>query len=598
MPLALLLVLCAPLARAASVHAIVDRSQVSLGDTITLNIQSDGALGTPDLAPLQQDFQVLGTSTSSSLSMVNGRATRVTRLGIALKPRRAGTLVIPALAVGGGNTSPLTVTVGAAPAGGSGRVGDPVFMESDVSPSAPWIGQQVVYTVRLYYLPDVQGSLADPSANGGRLLPLDRDQRYRVERNGYTYDVIERSWAFIPDRAGDVTVAGPAFDGQRTGNLGQLFNDPNALLNNPNALLNGIMRGAGGQVHAQAPEVRLDVRPAPSGAGQPWLPARAVQLKLTGLPADGQAKAGVPLNLVLSIEASGQPADALPEPDLPSIAGARVYPDRSRDHTDASGAWLEGTRTRSFAVIPERDGTLRLPAITLDWWNVADGRREQASLPAHTLDVTGAVAGGAAPAASGLALGGQSVPATASTAAPSAAASASVVAGADTSRFWRFVALASLVLWLLGLGAAVTWWSRRGRHARATPMAHASDGDGSAMPGATPSSARAAGDPRVLRRAALDVAARGDPAACEHAMLAWARAVRPGFANLAAVRDALDAAAQREAIESLQRARWQGADAAAACAAVARAFADGFTWRRAAAPQPDASALPPLYPTR
>ncbi len=591
----LLLMVVAPLANAARVRAFVDRDQVSLGDTITLNIQSDGAIGNPDLAPLQRDFQVLGTSRSSSLAMVNGQATRTTQLGIALKPKHSGTLVIPALTIDGTPTAPLTVTVGAAAAGGTGRVGDPAFMESDVSPSAPWVGQQVVYTVRLYYLPDVQGSLADPSADGARLVPLDRDRRYRTQRNGYTYDVIERSWALIPDRAGPLTVKGPAFQGQRTGSFGQLLNDPNALLNNPNALLNGVLSATGAQVGARAPVVHLNVRPAPANAGKPWLPARDVQLKLTGMPAGGKVTAGVPLKLVLSVTASGQPADALPEPELPPIAGARVYPDQSREHTDASGEWLAGTRTRSFAVIPERDGTLTVPAITLNWWNVAADQRAQATLPAQVLHVTGAVTGMAA-ASAPPAAGGTRRAAPTQVSSPSGGAAPATVPDVGGGAFWRWIALASVLLWVIAIGAVGGWWWRSRRR---PTVIDATDTASRGRPAAARD--RSAPEPqattRALQRAALDAAARNDPAACGHALLVWARATRPELVNLAALRAALGDAAQQAALDALQRARWHDGDAAAACAAVARAFAPGLAWCEPN--RPDAAAespLPPLYP--
>src|SRR5690348_15380963 len=242
-----LLVLLAPLAQAATMHAFLDRNHVSLGDTVTLNIQSSGSIGAPDLSPLQKDFQVLGTSRSSSVQIVNGKATATSQLGIALKPLRAGTLTIPPFDVGGAKTRPLTLHVGAAPSGGIGKVGDPVFMETSVLSSSPWVGQQTVYTVRLFYLPDVDGALGDPSADGARLVKLDRDHRYMTNRNGYAYKVIERSWALIPQHSGAITVQGPEFQGQRlaVGNPGTWFNNPNALLNNPNAILNGQMPGLG-----------------------------------------------------------------------------------------------------------------------------------------------------------------------------------------------------------------------------------------------------------------------------------------------------------------------------------------------------------------
>src|SRR6185437_14214990 len=197
-----LLLLLAPLAQAATVHAFLDRSHVSLGDTVTLNIQSTDSLGAPDLRPLERDFQVLGTSNSSSLQIVNGTTTRTVQLGIALKPLHAGTIAIPSLNVGGAKTQPLTLEVGAAPSGGSGHSGDPVFMETSVLSSSPYADEQTVYTVRLFYLPGVNGSLGDPSADGASLIKLDRDHTYMVNRNGYAYKVIEYSWALIPQRTG------------------------------------------------------------------------------------------------------------------------------------------------------------------------------------------------------------------------------------------------------------------------------------------------------------------------------------------------------------------------------------------------------------
>lgn len=579
----IVLVLVAPFAQAVTVNAFLDRNQISLGDTVTLNIKSDGAIGTPDLAPLQKEFQVLGSSRSSSVDIVNGKTTRSEQLGIALKPLHAGTLTIPALSVGGALTQPLTLQVGAAPAGGTGKLGDPAFMQASVLSSAPYVGQQTVYTVRLFYLPGVSGSLGDPTATGARLIKLDRDHDYTAERDGYAYKVLERSWALIPTRRGAITVQGPAFQGQRmdAGSLG-------ALLNNPNALLNGQLPGFDTAVNAAAPVVRIDAQAEPANAGNPWLPARAVRLQLTGLPASGTATAGVPLTVTLSISASGQPADALPEPELPTLAGARVYPDPTQGTTAATGEWLHGTRTRSFAIVPERDGALSIPAITLAWWNVATGHAEQATVPAHTLHVTGAVAAASSAAPPAVARAG--VAASANATPPPAPAAGSSVR-------WRDIALASLALWVAALAVAVGWWWRRRSVApRARSAAGAAeDAPATVQDGASPPQVRP--NLRALQTNALAAARADDAPACERALLAWARGVRPSCSSMAALRDALSEPAQRAALDVLQRARWQGGDAASAGAAVAQAFARGFAWRDAGKPtRRNNQELPPLYP--
>lgn len=605
------LVLLATLAQAASpsmgsgqgVHAFLDRSQAVLGDTVTLNIQSSGPLDNPDLSPLRKDFKLLGTSRSSSVQIADGKTTRTSQLGIALKPLHTGTLTIPALTVGGDQTQPLTLQVAAAPSGGTGKAGDPVFMEANVQSSSPWVGQETVYTLRLFYLPGVDGALGDPTADGARLIQLDRDHRYVTQRNGYTYKVIERSWALIPQRSGDIRVQGPEFQGQRAGPgvPNAWFNNPNALLNNPNALLNAPLHGFGGAVHASAPVAQIEARAPPANAGKPWLPAHSVELKLSGLPASGEMDAGTPLTVTLTISASGQPADALPEPELPAIAGARVYPDQTRDSTNDSGKWLQGTRTRTFAIVPERNGSLTIPAITLNWWNVAQSRPEQAKTPAHTLEVSGVVGGSSAPAAPPTA-----TPASSGTPAPAAGANPLPNTAASPGNRWRDIALASVALWVLLVVAAFAWWLSLRRRRTAAPAAggestndvphSTSSAPTNAVPLATTHDERA--DRKALQREALDGARSGDAAACERALLAWARAAGHGVANIGALHDALSDPAQRAALGALQRARWQGADAAPACAQVLQAFANGFAWRGGDKPARERPAnLPPLYPS-
>lgn len=581
--LLILLMLLAPLAQAAGVRAFLDRNQVSLGDTVTLNIQSNDTIGTPDLAPLARDFQVLGSSNSSSVAIVNGKTTRTLQLGIALKPLHSGTLTIPALRVGSATTQPLTLQVGAAPTGGAGKLGDPAFMQASVASSSPYVGQQTVYTVRLFYLPGVSGSLGDPSADGARLVQLDRDHSYLTERDGYTYKVLERSWALIPDRDGAITVTGPAFQGQQMdgGNLGGLLNNPGALLNNPNALLNGPLPGFGANVAANAPTVTLAARPPPAGATKPWLPAQSLTLHLTGLPANGDVHAGAPLTLTFSISASGQPADALPEPELPPLAGARVYPDQTQNKTDASGEWLQGTRTRSFAIVPSRSGTLDVPAITLAWWNITQDRAERATLPAHALRVTGVAPGAPALAASTAGIAAVSVPRAASPA-------RGVAAG------WRTAAIASFLLWLVVLAAVGGWWRhRRCGVASAGGGARPAGKRGAAMPAARAD----ASDARMLQSQMLDAARAADSAACERALLAWVRSERPALTSLGVLRAALADPEQQAALDALQRARWQGGDGAAACAAVARTFVHGCAWRTTEPAHHPRDELPPLYPS-
>ena len=180
--LLLLVFFAASAAHAAAtrgLHAFLDRDQAALGDTVTLNVEGAGVLaGAPDLSPLQKDFEVLGTSSSSKVQIVNGSSQSSTQLGIALRPRHAGTLTIPSLRIGSQQTQPLTLRVVPAPSGALGAAGDPAFLEADVDATAPYVGQQIVYTLKLFYAGNLTGGqLEDPRAEGAQVIHLNGDTR-------------------------------------------------------------------------------------------------------------------------------------------------------------------------------------------------------------------------------------------------------------------------------------------------------------------------------------------------------------------------------------------------------------------------------------
>jgi hypothetical protein len=565
--LILSLLLLVPFARAADpssgpsagsgqgLHAFLDRDHAALGDTVTLNIEGPDALSArPDLSPLQNDFDVLGTSSSSNVQIINGTSRSTTQLGIALRPKHAGTLAIPALQIGGERTQSLTLQVTPAPTGAQGGPGDPAFLEASVSTPAPYVGQQDVYTLKLFYAGSLTGGqLEDPQADAAQVIHLDGDTRYQTTRNGQTYQVVERHYALVPERSGRIVVRGPTFMGQMLSGGG---NDPfDSFFDD------------GKPVQARADDITLDVRAAPVGAGTPWLPAQSVQLKLSGLPNGGQIKLGEPLSLTLGVDALGAPADRLPEPQLPPLDGARVYPDKTQDATRDDGHWLHGTRTRSFAIVPNQTGQLTIPAITLNWWNVAQDRAEQARVPAHTLTVIGAASGNAA------------------THAPPTASGAGITPAAPTvvpshEALWRVIAIASLALWAIAL-TALAWWRLQRRR---KPVIRGAD------PPAASDSAR------DLHRRAMQAARENDVVACERTLLEWARALHPHLKNPGELHDELADESQRTALEQLERVRWKGGEAQAACAAVAEAFAPGFRWRATQAAVKPQETLPPLYP--
>lgn len=558
-----LLLSCVPLlawAQAAAPVASLDRSKIGLGETVTLNIEiGDETSSPPDLSPLTPDFVVLGTSTNHSLSIVNGRRESHTILGIALRPRREGHLTVPSLVIAGQGTQPLPLDVSASNDAGNAAADRPVVLEGKAEPSQAYVGQQIDYTLRLYFAVNLaDGQLGDPSAEAAEVRRIGQDANYQTMRGGRRFNVVERHYAIFPQRAGTLEIQPPTFQGTAVDPT-----DANSFF------------GAGEPINAVAERARVDVRARPASATNgAWIPARELKLSLDGMPADGKARVGQPITLNMRLEATGIPFEALPALSLPKLDGADVYPDKAVTGGGSSGSWVTGRRQQSFAVVPTRVGTLHIPETTLHWWNVVSDKAEVAVVPAQDI-VVGPGSGTAAPVPAAPSQEGRaSAPVQAST----TGVAPSPLAGAGVP--WRWLFIAALVLWLVTLAAWFVFGRRR-RHSASSTGASAGPG----VPAVTRE--------RPAQEYFLRVAAGDDLAATERALLQWARIVRPSLRSLGELSVALREGAQRDAITALQRARFAGG--ASPSGQVRDAFARGFDWLEPPAMK-GRDGLPPLYP--
>ncbi|MFI8719109.1 BatD family protein [Stenotrophomonas sp. NPDC077464] len=541
------LLLCVSGLASAQTRAWLDRDAISEGDTVTLNIESDG--GAPDYTPLQADFELSGQSSSRQVQWRQGAMQSRSLYGVALSPRRSGVLTIPPLRVGNALTAPLSLTV-AASAGASAAVpgNAKAFVEVDVDDPDPYVQQSVGVVVRLYYASQLlSGELGFDAPDGASLQRVGEDRSLVRELNGRHYNVVERRYLLIPERSGPLLLKGARFNGRSAGGF---FDD---------------LFGGDGRLRASAPDRTLQVRAQPDAAPQPWLPLHDLRLRYTAAPTRGRA--GEAITVVVEAVADGATHAQFPElPPLDAGPAAQVFAEPPQYDETFDGGSPRLTLTRRYSVVPRQPGTLAIPGLRMDWWDVRAGQARRASLP----DLSVAVAAGApgrAPAP--LALDTTSaLPDVADTVAP---------AGAAGTRPWGWIAaaLAFAVLWLLTLA----WgWRRRRRvdAAGGTPVVP--------LP--------AAGARRPSRgdlRRALDHQALDEIVT----LLAAMGGVRD---DLEAVVAQLAEPAQRHALRDLQAARWsaEGGDMAQARQALRRAFHDGPHWQAAAAAAD--TPLPPLYP--
>ena len=542
-----------PLSLLAATRAWLEQPQVTLGQAVTLNVETDAVSATPDLTPLMRDFEVEGQSDSRSVRMVNGRMSASTTFSLTLRPRRAGTLTIPALQVGNERTAPLTLEVSATATAGAASNGL-VFVETEVDDPNPYVQQSVGVTVRLYYAtPLVSGQLDLDPPDGALLQRVGEILQSSREIDGRRYSTAERRFLLVPERSGALIVPGARFEGRGAGGW-----------------MDDLLGGNSRQVNITGAPRTVQVRPQPAGAPQPWLPVRDLRMRYTAVPQ--QLRTGEAGTLTIETTVVGATQAQLPELPTPSIPGAQVFAEPPQFEERFVGGTPQVTLTRRYSVVPSQAGRLVVPGTAMAWWDVRAGAARRATLPDLTLPV---VVGTGSPS---------SVPV-----AGAARGTATLPAGPDDdillegerrvpSHLWPWLAAGFAVLWLITLLWALT--RRAGTSSGPRARVHAQAG----APAMAPATHTAADLKRALDAGELDD--------IEDVLRGMAR---PAAVDLDDLHRRLATASQRGAVELLRRARWAGGDAAQARAALREAFRGGPRWRTADTGDVQ-EPLPPLYP--
>jgi hypothetical protein len=516
----------------ADVRASLDRTTIAEGDTVTLTIEAAGQQSQgvePDLSPLRRDFNILGTSTSQQVRVINGRMSSSARLSVGLEPKHGGRIEVPALTVGGETTAPLTLTVADQPAATASQPGGPLFLETEVEPhnASPFVQQEIQYTTRLYYSqPLIQGSLGDPDPEHAVVERLGEDKRYQTTVDGQRYQVVERNYAIFPEQSGMLTIPPVSFTGRMaTGDRSRSpFGRMDAMMErffggNPfpdDSFFSNPFGDPVKRVHARGESVTVEVKPHPAAyTGANWLPGEDLVLHDSWAEQPPEFKVGEPVTRKISIDAKGLAASHLPDIRIPAIANVQVYPEQPVRTSRTDGATVYGHSEQSFAFVPQEAGRVTLPEIRLPWWDVKANKERVAVLPSWTVNVqpgAGGAQGASAPP-----------PQPAAVSKPAAPSPAAVLPRTTPVPHWS-TRLAGAWPWLAGGVAALVlaWlfaWRRRSRRRR--PVATAPVAEKPAVaPVPTPDTGEA-------KRALQQACAANDARAAARALLDWAAAEWP-----------------------------------------------------------------------
>ena len=431
--LAFLLLL--PAATMAAVTASVDRPNVDLNESFTLEIVADEATDLePDFSVLDADFYVGQTSKLSNTSIFNGEIRRSLTWTVALMPKRTGTQQVPSIALGNQRSKPVTIVVNEPTNAPPGEAD--VFVTSEVDIEETYVQAQILYRIRIYRaVATRQPALREPTITGVEtLIELAGDERqYESVLNGRAYNVIERVIALYPQESGEIQISPARFEAR--------------------VLRNGRITGRK-VFESESHTVNVLPIPAPPAdyPNATWLPARDVQVSEEWSRPPDELEAGEPVTRNITLSALGQIETQLPAPENPEVDGLNVYTDQPELRRELEGAGIRGVRTDQYAISGLAGGEVELPQVEVPWWDVEAAEWKVAVLQAQTLKIEGVEA--PVPLETPVVSAQPSEPTEAGPVASPEAAVAAVT-------FWQRIAEALGLVWLLTLVA--WWWSSRSR---------------------------------------------------------------------------------------------------------------------------------------
>ena len=582
----LALAMVAVLPAHAALRAWVDNPQVAPGETVRLTLAHDGQTNSrPDLGPLKQNFDIVGSSTSSQVQIVNGKVSSTVQLELSLSPKHGGPLTIPSITWDADHSQPLTLNVVSNGSGandnGASAAARRVFVETDVDPKTPYVQAAVHVTVRVYAaVPLSHADLEFADTDAALVRQVGSDGVSNAEKNGMSYQVVTRQYLVFPQHSGQISIPGPTLSGNipdRSSALG--LSDPFAgvFSNSPFAG----MLGTSKPIRIHADPIVLNVQPRPAGANASyWLPARNLRLEANWNPSSLAAHVGDPITVDLKLQADGLTAAQLP--DLSALlnlpAGLKAYPDQPSLKDSTQGADIIGSRNQSVALIADQAGHFTIPELHLSWWDTRANQAREVTLPAQTLAVEPAP--GSAPisaqnqqpaAAASAAFNGLR-PAAHGATLPQAASPAT-----DNEFPWKWISLGFGLLWVGTLGAWLA--TRNGRSLPSAPL--------------SPEDTGSAANASQARSAFLAACRANEAPAARRNLLLWANAKwrGPRIQGLSALAKLLGNPQTTRLLRGLDGAcyaqdPWDGA-------ALAEALPD-LTFPERAAP-PNGRELAPLY---
>ena len=377
--LALPLLPAAALAQDIQVRAFLSAPRVGFGGQFVLNVEVSGTQQTdtdPVLPDMEEFGQYLGSGTSTSMQIVNGRTSVALTYQYRFQAIKEGVFEIGAVKVTAGGrtyeTDPISLIVSDTPAprGGIADSGDPadgispddLFIETEVSRTTVFENEPVVVEHRIFTRVTIDSYriTALPQATGFWTEELEQSgepQVERVIRDGSEYvTATVRRVALFPTGSGERTVDPLGVEAQvrvpdrrRQSIFGDFFDRrvPVAVASRP---------------------VTIEVQPLPAEGRPGSFAGHVGELDIAATVDRASVAANDAVTFRVDVTGTGNLRSLAP-PEITFPDEFEVFPPEISDRITPGGGSIRGTRTYEYVLIPRAPGSVTIPPVEVSYFD-------------------------------------------------------------------------------------------------------------------------------------------------------------------------------------------------------------------------------------
>lgn len=427
-------ILALPAGAQSPVTAEVDRVRLSTDEVLTLKVSIDSGAGQPSqpVLPALDGFELLGSSSGTQISIVNGDMSMQATYSYSLHPMRAGQLVINPISVQIDgqeyNTEPIVIEVSqgtgqvqpapnqgipsmpgfptrpnmptnpgfpnlnnlfqgmpGAPSAAPNQaqpldpaeaptelIGQDFFIEAEVDNPAPFQGEQVIYTFRFYQAESLydQPEYQSPSFTGFWSEEQgDSQTDYTTEAAGRPYRVTELQTVLFPTGVGEVTI------------------EPAKLTIPADFFSRGLV--------LQTQPVNLTIQPLPDNAPANFQGAVG-QFDIEAQADTAATEVNETVTLHVTLSGQGN-MNGVADPQWTEGPEWRAFDSQATVNSQFVNGVMSGMRSYERLLVPTQAGDLLLPAIEFSYFNPQTRSYETASSDAIIVHVMGDIGSGVTP---------------------------------------------------------------------------------------------------------------------------------------------------------------------------------------------------------